>query len=85
MIFLGLANLVGTNALATEGVVLDDLANKSLTLDKENRELELAISKVSNLSYIEQAAGQRGFVRINKPLIVESYNSLAAAFVTNDQ
>lgn len=83
--FLCLANLIGTNALATEGVVLDDLANKALVMDKENRELELAISRVSNLSYVEEVASQKGFVRTNKPLIISKDNSLAAAFVANDQ
>jgi len=82
---LCLANLIGTNALATEGVVLDDLANKSLSLDRENRQLELAISNVSNLSYIEEVASQKGFVRTNRPLIIKIDNSLAAAYVANDQ
>lgn len=83
--FLCIANLVGTNALATEGVVLDDLANKAMIIDRDNRELELAISQVSNLSYVEEVASQKGFVRTNKPLIISNDNSLAAAFVANDQ
>ena len=76
---LALANLIGTNALATEGVVLDGLSAKTYELSKQNKDLQVAINQVSNLSYIEDAAILMGFVRIKQPLTIHTSDSLAAA------
>lgn len=78
-LILALANLVGTNALATEGAVLDSLSNKTYEISKQNRDLEVAINRGSNLSYIEDAAKQMGLVRIKQALTIHSVDSLAAA------
>lgn len=76
---LALANLVGTNALATEGAVLDSLSTKTYEITKQNKDLEVAINRGSNLSYIEDTAKQMGFVRIKQPLTIQSVDNLASA------
>lgn len=76
---LALANLIGTNALATEGVVLDGLSSKTYELSKQNRDIEVAINQASNLSYIEDTAILMGFIRIKQPLTIHITDSLASA------
>ncbi len=76
---LAFANLVGTNALATQGVVLDEILNETNKVSKENRIMTVEIEKVSNLSYIESAAIRLGFKRIHKSLIVSPVEAVASA------
>lgn len=76
---LGLANLVGTNALATQGVVLDQIIRDTEAVAKENSDLTVEISQVSNLSYIESAAIRLGFERVKSNLIISPWQAVAAA------
>lgn len=75
---LGLINLVGTNSLATQGVVLDQIARETDKITKENQLLEQQIGKISNLSYIESTASQLGFVRVKTSLIITGSEAVAA-------
>ncbi len=63
--FLGLAtiNLVGTNALATEGIAVSDAETKTLSLEKENQIISVRIEEASRLKTIEALAENRGFER----------------------
>lgn len=75
---LALANLVGTNALATQGVVLDQILSETEKLNKENQILTVEIGKKANLSYIQSAASDLGFVRVKTNLIISADEALAA-------
>jgi len=73
-----LANIVGTNALATQGVVLDSILSKTAQASRENKHLRLEIAKMTNLSYIESQAEQLGFTRVKNNLIVQPDQAVAA-------
>ena len=75
---LGFINLIGTNSLATQGVVLDQIARETDKITKENQILEQQIGKISNLSYIESTASQLGFVRVKNSLIITGIEAVAA-------
>jgi len=63
--FIGLAaiNLIGTNALATEGVAVSETETKTLKLEKENQIISVRIEEASQLKTIETLAENRGFER----------------------
>ncbi|MFZ2202576.1 MAG: hypothetical protein WAV56_04255 [Microgenomates group bacterium] len=75
---LALANLIGTNALATQGVVLDQILSETEKLNKENQIMTVEIGKKANLSYIQSAASDLGFVRVKTNLIISADEALAA-------
>lgn len=75
---LALANLIGTNALATQGVVLDQILSETEKLNKETQILTVEIGKKANLSYIQSAASDLGFVRLKTNLIISADEALAA-------
>lgn len=63
--FIGLAaiNLVGTNALSTEGFAVSEAETKTLRLEKENQLISVKIEESSQLKTIEELAESRGFIR----------------------
>lgn len=65
MAFVGLAaiNLIGTNALATEGIAVSEVEAKTLKLEKENQIISVKIEESSQLKNIEILAETRGFIR----------------------
>lgn len=65
VVFIGLAaiNLVGTNALATEGIAVSVAETKTLSLEKENQIISVRIEEASQLKSIEALAENRGFQR----------------------
>jgi hypothetical protein len=65
VVFIGLAaiNLVGTNALATEGIAVSEAETKTLSLEKENQIISVKIEEASQLKTIEALAESRGFER----------------------
>ena len=78
VVVLALANLIGTNALATQGVVLDQVLGQTEKINKENQIMTVEIGKKANLSYIQSAATDLGFVRVRTNLIISSDEALAA-------
>jgi len=75
---LAIANLVGTNALATQGIVLDNIMRQTDKLTKENQILSVEIGKINNLSYIESTATKQGFRRVKSNLIISPVEAVAA-------
>ncbi len=75
---LAIVNLVGTNALATQGVVLDTFIRQTNKTNRENQNLSVKIGKISNLSYIESTATQLGFKRVKSNLIITPVEAVAA-------
>ncbi|HOX96053.1 MAG TPA: hypothetical protein PLI45_01625 [Candidatus Woesebacteria bacterium] len=65
VIFAGVVaiNLIGTNALATEGVTVGEIDTKTIKLEKENQILSVKIEEATQLKNIEALAENRGFVR----------------------
>ena len=78
VVVLALANLIGTNALATQGVVLDQVLGQTEKINKENQVMTVEIGKKANLSYIQSAATDLGFVRVRTNLIISADEALAA-------
>ena len=78
VVVLALANLIGTNALATQGVVLDQVLGQTEKINKENQIMTVEIGKKANLSYIQSAATDLGFVRVRTNLIISADEALAA-------
>ena len=72
-----LINLFGTNSLATQGIVVDDLYFKTQELQKQNQELEIEINKLGNLSRIYEIASSQGYQHITQPIAL-SGSSLVA-------
>lgn len=75
---LAIVNLVGTNTLATQGVVLDNILRETEKTTKENQILSVEIGKINNLSYIESTAAKLGFRRVRSNLIVSPVEAVAA-------
>ena len=65
VVFVSLAavNLIGTNALATEGIAVSEAETKTLSLEKENQTISVRIEEASQLKTIETLAENRGFQR----------------------
>ena len=78
VVVLAFANLIGTNALATQGVVLDQVLGQTEKINKENQIMTVEIGKKANLSYIQSAATDLGFVRVRTNLIISADEALAA-------
>lgn len=70
-------NLVGTNALATRGVILDGTLSKIVEIEKENKLLRLEIAKMSTLSYIENKAVELGYKRVKSNLTIMEDQTVA--------
>jgi len=64
-VFVTLAaiNLIGTNALATQGFMVSEAETKMMTLEKENRQLSIKIEESSQLKSLEEYAQFHGYVR----------------------
>ena len=75
---LAIVNLIGTNALATQGIILDNIVRQTDQITKENQILAIEIGKISNLSYIESTATKLGFRRVRSNLIISPVEAVAA-------
>lgn len=80
VVFVGLSalSLVGTSALATEGVVVSDAETKTLALEKENQEISVKIEEASQLKNIESLAESRGFIRSSNIVFVPNSPTFAS-------
>jgi len=56
-------NLIGTNALATQGFAVNDLEIKTLELESENEQLKVKIEEIANLKETSALAKTRGFLK----------------------
>lgn len=75
---LAITNLVGTNALATQGIVLDNILRQTDKISRENQNLSVEIGKITNLSYIESTATKLGYKRVKTNLIITPVEAVAA-------
>ena len=78
VVLLAVVNLVGTNALATQGVVLDNIIRQTDKISKENQILSVEIGKKTNLSYIESTAIKLGYKRVRTNLVIPVSEAVAA-------
>lgn len=78
VVLLAVVNLVGTNALATQGVVLDNISRQTDKISKENQILSVEIGKKTNLSYIESTAIKLGYRRVRTNLVIPVSEAVAA-------
>ncbi len=79
IVALSITILIGTNALATHGVVLQQILVQTEKINKENQILNIELGKQANLSYIQTRASSLGFVRARSSLIILPEDTLAAA------
>lgn len=72
IVFVALAtiNLVGTNALATEGIAVSEVEAQTLKLEKDNQIISVKIEEASQLKNIEALAEERGFIRTKSIVFV---------------
>ena len=78
--FVGSAaiNLVGTNALATEGAAVSEVETQTLKLVKENQNISVKIEEATQLKNIEALAENRGFIRSNSIVFVPTPPTFAS-------
>lgn len=62
VVVLGVANLIATNLIATEGSRLNTVSQETTDLVKENHILETRLSELKSLTYLEERAKELGFV-----------------------
>ncbi|HAS69110.1 MAG: hypothetical protein UV06_C0006G0007 [Candidatus Collierbacteria bacterium GW2011_GWA2_42_17] len=79
MVFIGLAvtNLIGTNALSTEGIAVSEAETQTLKLEKENQIISVKIEEASQLKNIEVLAENRGFIRSKNIVFVPTAPTFA--------
>ncbi len=78
VVLLAVVNLVGANALATQGVILDNISWQTDKISKENQILSVEIGKKTNLSYIESTAIKLGYKRVRTNLVIPVSEAVAA-------
>lgn len=78
VLLLAVVNLVGSNALATQGVVLDSVSRQTDKIGKDNQILSVEIGKKANLSYIESTAIKLGYKRVRSNLVIPVSEAVAA-------
>lgn len=71
------ANLVATNTLATQGVIVDELYAQTQLLQEENRLLSYQINSLTNLETLTAKAKDLGFESINKVVTISDSSSVA--------
>lgn len=74
---LVVANLVATNTLATQGVIVDKLYAQAQQLQEENRLLTYRINSLTNLEALTTKAQALGFQSTKKVVIVSGSSSVA--------
>jgi len=75
---LAAINLVGTNALSTQGVAVSESETKTLKLEKENHLLTVKIEEATKLKSIEELAEFRGFIRSKNIVFASSPSTFAS-------
>ena len=75
---LAVINLVGTNALSTQGIAVSESETKTLKLEKENQLLSVKIEESTRLQSIEQLAEFRGFIRSKSIVFVPTPPTFAS-------
>lgn len=71
-------NLVGTNALATEGITVSEIETRTMSLEKENQILSVKIEEATQLKNIEAMAEYRGFIRSKNMVFVPTAPTFAS-------
>jgi len=74
---LVVANLVATNTLATQGVIVDEFYAQTQQLQEENRLLTYQINSLTNLEVLTTKAQNLGFQSTKKAVIVSDSSSVA--------
>lgn len=77
VVVLAILNIVGTNLLATQGQELEQIHQKTLQLENENQIIANKIAHYSSLSYLENKAQDKGFIKISQPLALKDIAPVA--------
>jgi len=74
---LVVANLIATNTLATQGIVVDELYAQTQQLQEENRLLSYQINTLTNLEVLTAKAQHLGFQSTKTVVVVPDSSSVA--------
>ena len=74
---LVIANLIATNTLATQGVIVDELYAQTQQLQEENRLLNYQINTLANLEILTTKAQYLGFQSTKTVVIIPDSSSVA--------
>lgn len=77
IITLGIVNLVLTNFLNIDGLILNSCLAETAIISKENQELQTKLSQTKSLSLIGIQAKNLGFVQAKKITTVNSIDTVA--------
>ena len=72
-----IANLIATNTLATQGVIVDELYAQTQQLQEENRLLNYQINTLANLEILTTKAQYLGFQSTKTVVIIPDSSSVA--------
>ena len=74
---LVVANLIATNTLATQGVIVDEFYAQTQQLQEENRLLNYQINTLTNLEVLTTKAQYLGFQSTKTVVIIPDSSSVA--------
>lgn len=77
VVVLGIANLIATNLIATEGARLNSISQETSNLVKDNHILETRLSELKSLTYLEERAKELGFVPASNIASINTPDSVA--------
>ena len=77
-VFLAVANLVGTNILATQGYVVGEYEREIMGLEKENHILSIKIEEEINMKSLEELAVYNGFVSTKNIVFAPTTTTVAS-------
>lgn len=71
IILLGLANLVFTNVMSTQGVVLGALFHQRQAIEQDSQVLSEQLTEITSLNRIQEEARRLGFIPIHNIVTIQ--------------
>jgi len=71
IILLGLANLVFTNVMSTQGVVLGALFHQRQAIEQDSQVLSEQLTEITSLNRIQEEARRLGFVPVDNIVTIQ--------------
>lgn len=77
IIVLAVAQVVVTNSLSTQGLILESLRRDAASYKEENQFLKTEVASASSITRIAELARESGFVKDSSPLVLTQAQSFA--------
>ncbi len=71
IILLGLANLVFTNVMSTQGVILGALFHQRQAIEQDSQVLSEQLTEITSLNRIQEEARRLGFIPIDNIVTIQ--------------